>query len=78
VRELRGFQRVTLRPGETRTLRFTITPGDLALYDREMRYVVEPGTFTVWIGGSSAATLEGRFRVIGDVVQLADAPPLLR
>jgi beta-glucosidase len=78
VRELRGFQRVTLRPGETRTLRFTLRPDDLALYDRELRRVVEPGTFTVWAGGSSAATLEARFRVDGDVVVLAPAAPRLQ
>lgn len=78
VRELRGFQRVTLRPGETRTLRFTLRPDDLALYDRDLRRVVEPGGFTVWAGGSSAATLEGRFHVTGDIVVLREAPPRFR
>jgi hypothetical protein len=43
-----------------------------------MRRVVEPGTFTVWEGGSSDATLEGHFRVTGDVVVLSAAPPLFR
>ncbi|MFL5575169.1 MAG: beta-glucosidase BglX, partial [Gemmatimonadaceae bacterium] len=65
VRELRGFARVSLRPGETRTVRFTLRPDDLALYDRAMRRVVEPGTFTLYAGGSSAATLDARFRVTG-------------
>lgn len=78
VRELRGFRRVTLQPGEKRTLRFALTPNDLALYDRDMRRVVEPGTFTVWVGGSSAATLEGRFTVTGNVVVLSQAPPRFR
>jgi beta-glucosidase len=78
VRELRGFRRVTLQPAETRTLRFTLRPDDLALYDREMRRVVEPGTFTLWAGGSSAATLQARFAVTGDVMILAPTPPLLR
>jgi len=78
VRELRGFRRVTLQPGEKRTLRFALTPNDLALYDRDMRRVVEPGTFTVWVGGSSAATLEGRFAVTGGVVVLGPAPPRFR
>ena len=78
VRELRGFRRVALQPGEMRTLSFQLSPDDLALYDRDMRRVVEPGTFTVWAGGSSAATLERRFVVTGDVVVLSGAPPLLR
>ncbi|MEO8337823.1 MAG: glycoside hydrolase family 3 N-terminal domain-containing protein, partial [bacterium] len=75
VRELRGFQRVSLQPGETRTLRFALGPRDLSMYDRDMRRVVEPGTFTVWLGGSSAATLEKRFTVTGGVVALSKAPP---
>ena len=78
VRELRGFRRVTLQPGETRTLRFTLSANDMALYDRDMRRVVEPGRFTVWAGGSSAATLQGRFTVTGGVVVLAPAPPRFR
>ena len=45
VKELRGFQRVTLRPGETRTLRFTLTPDDLKFYDDRMQLVLEPGEF---------------------------------
>jgi beta-glucosidase len=78
VRELRGFRRVTLQPGETRTLSFALRPDDLALYDRDMRRVVEPGTFTVWAGTNSDAPLEGHFRVTGDVVVLSPAPPLFR
>jgi len=78
VRELRGFRRVELQPGETKALRFSLKPEDLAMYDREMRRVVEPGTFTVWAGGSSAATLESRFTVTGDVVVLSKAPPVFR
>jgi len=78
VRELRGFRRVTLQPRETRTLTFTLRPDDLAFYDRAMRRVVEPGTFTLWAGGSSAATLERRFTVTGDVVVLAPPPPPFR
>lgn len=78
VRELRGFRRVALQPGEARQLQFKLAPDDLAFYDRTMRRVVEPGTFTVWVGGSSAATLQGRFAVTGDVVVLAQAPPPMR
>ena len=75
VRELRGFRRINLRPGEARTVRFTLHPTDLALYDLDFRRVVEPGTFTLWAGGSSAATLESHFTVTGDTLVLAPAPP---
>ncbi|HJQ22189.1 MAG TPA: beta-glucosidase BglX [Gemmatimonadaceae bacterium] len=78
VRELRGFRRVTLQPGQTQALRFVLKPDDLSMLDRSMRRVVEPGSFTVWAGGSSAATLSAKFSVTGDVVVLADAPPAFR
>lgn len=63
VKELRGFQRVTLQPGETRTLTFELGPDDLAFYNRDLRRVVEPGWFTAMVGGSSAATQAVRFEV---------------
>ncbi len=52
-KNLRGFDRLTLKPGETRKVTFTITPDDLKLYDRNMNYIVEPGEFKVMIGASS-------------------------
>ncbi|MFL5605275.1 MAG: fibronectin type III-like domain-contianing protein, partial [Gemmatimonadaceae bacterium] len=61
VRELRGFRRVQLAPGERRTVRFTLDVRDLAFYDAGMRHVAEPGAFRVFVGGSSAVTREGRF-----------------
>jgi beta-glucosidase len=67
VRELRGFQRITLEPGQSRTVSFTLQPDDLAFYDQRMQRVVEPGSFTVWVGTSSAD--EGRpvrFEVVTD------------
>jgi len=66
VQELRGFRRVDLQPGESRTVTFTLGPDDLALWDRAMRRVVEPGTFTVFAGGSSAETREATFTVEGE------------
>ena len=54
VRELKGFQRATLQPGEKRRLQFTLTPELLGFYNREMRFVVEPGEFKVMVGTSSA------------------------
>ncbi|MGH7638193.1 MAG: glycoside hydrolase family 3 C-terminal domain-containing protein, partial [Gemmatimonadaceae bacterium] len=77
VRELRGFRRVMLQPGERRSVTFRLGRDDMAFHDREMRRVVEPGSFTVWVGGSSAATLQGRFRVVGGVSVLTEAAPRL-
>jgi beta-glucosidase len=54
VRELKGFQRVTLRPREKRRLEFTLTPELLGFYNRDMHFVVEPGEFKVMLGTSSA------------------------
>jgi len=51
VKALRGFEKIELKPGETRTIRFTLTPDDLALWDRNMNFVVEPGTFEVIVNG---------------------------
>jgi beta-glucosidase len=51
--QLRGFQRITLQPGETGQLTFTLTPEDLQLLDRNMRWTVEPGEFEIRIGASS-------------------------
>jgi beta-glucosidase len=54
VKELRGFSRVALAPGESRTVRFTLGPAELRLTDENMRRVVEPGLFDVMVGTSSA------------------------
>lgn len=52
--QLRGFERIALERGEKKTVRFRLLPDDLALYDRNMNWVVEPGTFEVMVGSSSA------------------------
>jgi beta-glucosidase len=78
VRELKGFRRVSLRPSETRTVEFTLRPIDLSLYGLDMRRVVEPGTFTLWAGGSSEATLSATYRVDGAVLVVEPAPSRLR
>jgi beta-glucosidase len=64
VQQLRGFERVHLAPGETKTVEFRLGPGDLALYDADMQWVVEPGYFTVMAGGSSADVATARFEVV--------------
>jgi len=54
VLELKGFERVTLAPGERRTVRFMLGPDAFALWDDSMREVVEPGQFHIMAGPSSA------------------------
>ena len=63
VKELRGFRRVRLNPGETQVVGFVIDVQDLAFHDTAGQRIAEPGTFTVFIGGSSAETQEARFRL---------------
>jgi beta-glucosidase len=53
VKELKGFQRITLSPGETKTIALEITPEHLAFYNIDMKYVVEPGEFEIMVGNSS-------------------------
>lgn len=62
---LRGFERISLQPGEEQTVHFTLHPQDLGLWDKHMDFRVEPGSFKVMIGASSAdIRLEGRFEII--------------
>jgi beta-glucosidase len=64
VKELKGFAKVALEPGQTRTVTFTLTPDELALLDRHLERVVEPGEFKVMIGASSEdIRLSGSFVV---------------
>jgi beta-glucosidase len=51
--DLRGFERVTLNPGEKKTVEFVLHPDDLAILDKNMNWTVEPGKFQVMIGNSS-------------------------
>ncbi|MFQ6115124.1 MAG: glycoside hydrolase family 3 N-terminal domain-containing protein [bacterium] len=53
VKALRGFERITLAPGEKKTVTFTLTPDDLSLLNLSMEWVVEPGMFEVMVGSSS-------------------------
>ncbi len=53
IKELKGFQKITLRSGEKKTVSFEITPDLLAFYDVNMKYVVEPGEFSIMVGNSS-------------------------
>jgi beta-glucosidase len=53
VKELKGFKKLSLRPGETATVAIDITAASLAFFDIDMEYVVEPGEFTIMVGTSS-------------------------
>jgi beta-glucosidase len=53
VRELKGFQRVTLAPGVSKHVEFTIGHDELAIWGLDMRNAVESGTLSIWVGGSS-------------------------
>lgn len=64
---LRGFERINLQPGEAKTVKFTLNPEDLKLYNQNHKLVVEPGQFVVKIGSSSNdIRLEGKFVVAED------------
>jgi beta-glucosidase len=65
VLELKRFRRVTLAPGEKRTIRFDLQPDDLALWNPDMKHVVEPGTFTVFAGPDSVELKPARLTVTG-------------
>jgi beta-glucosidase len=65
VRRLRGFQRVTLDPGQTQTVTFTLDKSDFGFYDNAGHYVVEPGEIDVYAGDSSTATTTDSFTVTG-------------
>jgi beta-glucosidase len=63
VKELKGFKRIYLKPGETKTVTFDLSTSDLKFYDINMEYRVEPGDFEVWVGANSAEGLKGVFQL---------------
>ena len=64
VKELKGFQKISLKPGESRSVSFTLAREQLGFYNGQMEYVVEPGVFSVWVGPNSRDGLETHFEVI--------------
>jgi beta-xylosidase len=71
VQELSGFKRVHLAPGEACTVTFTLQISQLGFYDREMRFVVEPGHMDVMIGSSSDDhRLAGEFTITGQTIEV--------
>jgi len=61
VRVLKGFKRIQLRPGETKSVTFTLMPADVAFHNQQMQLVAEPGRYHVWIAPDSASGLQGEF-----------------
>lgn len=64
VKELKGFQKILLNPGETKTIKFNITPGMLSFLDKNLNPFIGPGIFDVMIGGNSADVLSTSFEVV--------------
>jgi len=65
VRELKGFQRISLGPGESVTVRFGVPVSSLGFHGDDLTYQVEPGAFRVWVGPDAEARLDGEFVVTG-------------
>jgi beta-glucosidase len=63
VRKLEGFKRVTLAPGETKTVTFTLGRQNFGFYNEQGQFVVEPGPFDVWVGDSSVGGMQAKFNV---------------
>jgi beta-glucosidase len=64
VKELKGYEKISLEPGEKKIVKLKLLPEDLSLFDRDMNFVVEPGTFEVMVGSSSMdIKLKGEFEV---------------
>lgn len=65
VKELKGFERITLQPREKRRVQFILKPEHLGFYNSDMRFVVEPGEFKVMVGPNSEELVETSFQVVG-------------
>lgn len=65
VKELKGFQKISLKPGESKEVTFTISENDLKFYNEALKYVAEPGDFKVLIGPNSRDVKESRFTLLG-------------
>ena len=72
IRTLVGFERISLRPREKRTVTFTITPRQMSLIDNNDKRVIEPGEFRLQIGGNQTSGLTGRFIVSGKAIEIAE------
>ncbi|HKJ42401.1 MAG TPA: glycoside hydrolase family 3 C-terminal domain-containing protein [Sunxiuqinia sp.] len=83
IRQMEGFQRIHLKKGETKTVRFSLKPRQLSMINKKDQRVVEPGWFSIFVGGkqpgftgtadaATTSTVFGRFRVSGKTLQFQD------
>jgi len=63
VRELKGFQKITLQPGEARDVKIELSPAELGYYNADGRWLEEPGKYQVWISKDSASGDAAAFEV---------------
>jgi beta-glucosidase len=63
VKELKGFKRIHLQPGQSQTVQFTLGPDELGFYNANNEFVTEPGRFFLWIGPNSAEGVQGEFSI---------------
>jgi beta-glucosidase len=64
VKELKAFQKINLKPGESREVTFTLTAEDLKFYNAALQYVAEPGAFKLFIGSNSRDVKEADFKLL--------------
>jgi len=71
VKELKGFQRIILKPNEKKKVKFFLSMTQLGFYNKEMKYIVEPGIIVVMVGSSSEdIRLRGKFEIVGEVQEI--------
>lgn len=74
IRELKAFRRINLEPGQSLTVEFELCDRDLGFYGRHQEWVVEPGEFQVWVGGSSETDLQVTFQLLNEEEVVALRP----
>lgn len=67
VKELKGFKKIWLEPGQSQSVTFVITPELLSLYDKDMKWIIEPGDFTIIVGTASDKTESINLRYPGKI-----------
>jgi beta-glucosidase len=73
LKELKGYKRISLQPGECKTVTFTIFANQLSVYDKEMLVAVHPGMVEVMVGSSSSSLpLSGKFEIVGETAGVND------
>ncbi len=71
VKELKGFKRITLEPGQKKTITFILSIAQLGFHNKDMKYVVEPGTIKVMVGSSSEDIRStGEFEITGEITEI--------